>query len=63
MKLNNKSARKVKDFSLLELLRNKEKTLRGGASTLFYPQIKVHDSHEIEPTANSKTESLDKSYV
>ena len=61
MKFQNKTAREIKDFSLLELLRNKENTLREGTNTILNPQIKIHGPHEIEPIANSKIESLDQS--
>ena len=61
MNFQNKEVREVKDITLLELLRNKENTLRVGAGNLFNPQIKINSSHEIESVSNSKAESIGES--
>ena len=58
MKFQNKIEHEMRDFSLLELLRNKENTLREGTDTIVNTQIKTHDSHEINPISNSKAEPL-----
>ena len=60
MNFQNKPTRDVKDFSLLELLRNKENTLRKGNRTTSDPQTNTQRSHEIEPITNSKEDSLER---